>query len=63
MGREANHHDRLSGSATPLSRKPKSSHVRRYILPHVDRGLAKQMMDKQWLPPESKKPLQSYMNP
>jgi hypothetical protein len=35
----------------------------RYIGPHVDLGLAKQVMDKDWLPPESKGPLMGYMNP
>ena len=30
-----------------------------YILPHVDEQLAKQMLDKEWLPPESKNPLQN----
>ena len=34
---------------------------KRYILPHVDLGLAKQVLDKDWLPPESKKSLQDYM--
>jgi hypothetical protein len=36
---------------------------KRYILPHVDLELAKQVMDKDWLPPESTKSLKDYMNP
>jgi hypothetical protein len=36
---------------------------KRYILPHMDLALAKQVLDKDWLPPESKESLQDYMNP